>query len=102
MSIVGYRTATTLSSVATIQSSIIALSMGSRICRGGRLRSSHLLLKHLWPARGGALAWLLRRAPNIFVIPGTTSIANLEENVAAGKRHSPMMCMPRFPRIRGR
>ena len=30
-----------------------------------------------------ALAWLLRRAPNIVVIPGTTSIAHLEENVAA-------------------
>lgn len=31
----------------------------------------------------GALAWLLRRAPNIIVIPGTTSIAHLEENLAA-------------------
>jgi pyridoxine 4-dehydrogenase len=30
-----------------------------------------------------ALAWLLRRAPNIIAIPGTTSIAHLEENVAA-------------------
>jgi len=28
-----------------------------------------------------ALAWLLRRAPNVIVIPGTTSIAHLEENV---------------------
>jgi pyridoxine 4-dehydrogenase len=27
-----------------------------------------------------ALAWLLRRSPNIIVIPGTTSIAHLEEN----------------------
>jgi len=27
-----------------------------------------------------ALAWLLRRSPNIVVIPGTTSIAHLEEN----------------------
>ena len=33
----------------------------------------------------GALAWLLRRAPNIIAIPGTTSIAHLEENVAAAK-----------------
>lgn len=29
-----------------------------------------------------ALAWLLKRAPNIVVIPGTTSIAHLEENAA--------------------
>ena len=31
-----------------------------------------------------ALAWLLRRSPNIIVIPGTTTIAHIEENVAAG------------------
>lgn len=30
-----------------------------------------------------AIAWLLHRAPNIVVIPGTTSIQHLEENVAA-------------------
>ena len=30
-----------------------------------------------------ALAWLLRRSPNILLIPGTTSIAHLEENIAA-------------------
>ncbi len=29
-----------------------------------------------------ALAWLLQRSPNIIVIPGTTSVAHLEENVA--------------------
>ncbi|MCE9567558.1 MAG: aldo/keto reductase [Planctomycetes bacterium] len=33
----------------------------------------------------GALAWLLRRSPNIIVIPGTTSLAHLEENVRAGR-----------------
>ena len=32
---------------------------------------------------GQALAWLLRRSPNIVVIPGTTSLAHLEENIAA-------------------
>jgi aryl-alcohol dehydrogenase-like predicted oxidoreductase len=32
-----------------------------------------------------ALAWLLRRSPNIVLIPGTTSIPHLEENIAAGK-----------------
>ena len=31
-----------------------------------------------------ALAWLLQRAPNILVIPGTSSLAHLRENVAAG------------------
>ncbi len=30
-----------------------------------------------------ALAWLLHRAPNILLIPGTTSIAHLKENLAA-------------------
>lgn len=30
-----------------------------------------------------ALSWLLHRAPNILLIPGTTSIAHLTENVAA-------------------
>jgi pyridoxine 4-dehydrogenase len=32
-----------------------------------------------------ALSWLLHRAPNILPIPGTTSIAHLEENVAAAQ-----------------
>jgi pyridoxine 4-dehydrogenase len=30
-----------------------------------------------------AIAWLLRRAPNILLIPGTSSIAHLNENLAA-------------------
>jgi aryl-alcohol dehydrogenase-like predicted oxidoreductase len=30
-----------------------------------------------------ALAWLLRRAPNILHIPGTSSVAHLRENLAA-------------------
>lgn len=30
-----------------------------------------------------ALAWLLHRSPNIIVIPGTTLISHLEENIAA-------------------
>ncbi|MGH3112567.1 MAG: aldo/keto reductase [Gaiellaceae bacterium] len=32
-----------------------------------------------------ALAWLLRRAPNILLIPGTSSLAHLDENLAAGE-----------------
>ncbi|WP_119166808.1 aldo/keto reductase [Algihabitans albus] len=35
---------------------------------------------------GAALAWLLKRSPNIIVIPGTTSIAHLEENLRAWDR----------------
>ena len=30
-----------------------------------------------------ALAWLLQRAPNILLIPGTASVAHLRENLAA-------------------
>ena len=33
-------------------------------------------------AQAVALAWLLRRSPNILVIPGTSSVAHLRENVA--------------------
>ena len=32
-----------------------------------------------------ALAWLLHRSPNILLIPGTSSIAHLRENMAAGR-----------------
>jgi aryl-alcohol dehydrogenase-like predicted oxidoreductase len=32
-----------------------------------------------------ALAWLLRRAPNILLIPGTSSVAHLRENLVAGQ-----------------
>jgi pyridoxine 4-dehydrogenase len=39
-----------------------------------------------------ALAWLLHRAPNILLIPGTASIAHLRENLAAGQlRLSPQI-----------
>ena len=31
---------------------------------------------------GVALAWLLHRAPNVLLIPGTSSVAHLRENVA--------------------
>ncbi len=29
-----------------------------------------------------ALAWLLQRSPNILLIPGTSSVAHLRQNVA--------------------
>jgi pyridoxine 4-dehydrogenase len=31
------------------------------------------------------LAWLLRRSPNILLVPGTTSITHLEQNVSAAE-----------------
>lgn len=36
-----------------------------------------------------ALAWLLRRAPNILLIPGTSSVAHLRENLAAAEIELP-------------
>jgi pyridoxine 4-dehydrogenase len=36
-----------------------------------------------------ALAWLLQRAPNILLIPGTGSVAHLRENLAAAALHLP-------------
>jgi len=35
------------------------------------------------------LAWLLRRAPNMLPIPGTSSVEHLEQNVAAAALHLP-------------
>jgi aryl-alcohol dehydrogenase-like predicted oxidoreductase len=32
-----------------------------------------------------ALAWLLRRSPNVLLIPGTSSVAHLRENLAVGQ-----------------
>ncbi|HKR45068.1 MAG TPA: aldo/keto reductase, partial [Paraburkholderia sp.] len=32
-----------------------------------------------------ALAWLLRRSPNILLIPGTSTLSHLRENVAAAQ-----------------
>jgi pyridoxine 4-dehydrogenase len=32
-----------------------------------------------------ALAWLLHRSPNILLIPGTSSVAHLRENLATGQ-----------------
>ena len=36
-----------------------------------------------------ALAWLLQRSPNILLIPGTSSVHHLTENLAAGSLHLP-------------
>ena len=36
-----------------------------------------------------ALAWLLQRAPNILLIPGTSSLGHLRENLAAAELELP-------------
>jgi aryl-alcohol dehydrogenase-like predicted oxidoreductase len=36
-----------------------------------------------------ALAWLLRRAPNILLIPGTSSVTHLRENLLAAELDLP-------------
>ncbi|MFZ1963736.1 MAG: aldo/keto reductase family oxidoreductase [Roseiarcus sp.] len=36
-----------------------------------------------------ALAWLLRRSPNILLIPGTSSVAHLRQNLAAAELNLP-------------
>ncbi|MGC1983954.1 MAG: oxidoreductase, partial [Candidatus Cybelea sp.] len=38
---------------------------------------------------GVALAWLLQRSPNILLIPGTSSVAHLHENVAGAALRLP-------------
>jgi aryl-alcohol dehydrogenase-like predicted oxidoreductase len=46
-----------------------------------------------------ALAWLLRRAPNILLIPGTSSVAHLRENLAAAKLDLPADAVAELDRI---
>jgi aryl-alcohol dehydrogenase-like predicted oxidoreductase len=48
-----------------------------------------------------ALAWLLRRAPNILLIPGTSSVAHLHENLAAAELVLSDEAMARLDRIGG-
>jgi aryl-alcohol dehydrogenase-like predicted oxidoreductase len=36
-----------------------------------------------------ALAWLLQRSPNILLIPGTSSLAHLRENIMAADLQLP-------------
>jgi pyridoxine 4-dehydrogenase len=36
-----------------------------------------------------ALAWLLQRSPNILVIPGTSSVEHLRENLQASRLQLP-------------
>lgn len=56
---------------------------------GGNMKAEEVL-KRIAERRGGtphqiALSWLLHHADNILLIPGTSSVAHLEENVKAGE-----------------
>jgi pyridoxine 4-dehydrogenase len=46
-----------------------------------------------------ALAWLLHRAPNILLIPGTSSLAHLRENLAAAELKLPNDALARLDAI---
>jgi aryl-alcohol dehydrogenase-like predicted oxidoreductase len=46
-----------------------------------------------------ALAWLLQRASNILLIPGTSSVAHLRQNVAAGSLKIPAQMLARLDDI---
>ena len=46
-----------------------------------------------------ALAWLLQRAPNILLIPGTSSVGHLRENLAAASLELPRDAAAALDRI---
>ena len=46
-----------------------------------------------------ALAWLLRRAPNVLLIPGTSSVAHLSENLAAAEIELPDAALAKLDAI---
>lgn len=48
-----------------------------------------------------ALAWLLQRAPNILLIPGTSSLAHLRQNIAAAELKLPEDAIAELDRIAG-
>jgi pyridoxine 4-dehydrogenase len=48
-----------------------------------------------------ALAWLLRRSPNILLIPGTSSLAHLRENVAGAGLELPADALAELDAIAG-
>ena len=48
-----------------------------------------------------ALAWLLQRAPNILLIPGTSSVAHLRENLAAAELALPREALAALDGIAG-
>jgi len=48
-----------------------------------------------------ALAWLLQRAPNILLIPGTSSVAHLRDNLAAATLELPAEAIAKLDQIGG-
>ncbi|MYM75087.1 oxidoreductase [Duganella sp. FT134W] len=48
-----------------------------------------------------ALAWLLQRAPNILLIPGTSSVAHLRQNIAAATLVLPPDALRKLDSIKG-
>ena len=48
-----------------------------------------------------ALAWLLHRSPNVLLIPGTSSVAHLRENLAAAELTIPAEILTRLDAIGG-
>jgi aryl-alcohol dehydrogenase-like predicted oxidoreductase len=48
-----------------------------------------------------ALAWLLQRSPNILLIPGTSSVQHLRENLKAAALKLPADALPRLDAIAG-
>jgi pyridoxine 4-dehydrogenase len=48
-----------------------------------------------------ALAWLLHRSPNILLIPGTSSVAHLRENLAAAALHLPAATLRELDGVAG-
>ena len=46
-----------------------------------------------------ALAWLLQRSPNILLIPGTSSVAHLRENLAAAELNLPDDALKELDRV---
>ncbi|MFJ9948510.1 oxidoreductase [Kitasatospora sp. NPDC091207] len=53
-------------------------------------------------ARQVALAWLLRRSPAILLIPGTSSVAHLRENIAAASVELPDRALRSLDAVAGR
>jgi aryl-alcohol dehydrogenase-like predicted oxidoreductase len=52
-------------------------------------------------AHAVALAWLLQRSPNILLIPGTSSLAHLRDNVAAASLELPADAVAELDKIGG-
>lgn len=46
-----------------------------------------------------ALAWLLRRSPNILLIPGTSSVGHLHENIAAAELDLPAAALEKLDTV---